>query len=159
MSLCSASALTVYSKRRIYPSRQFNGATEKGGVGGGCGGNSAPTLRRRRPLPGEAATCLFVAGMVGVGFLAMPIMTTGAAYDVMQSIGREGSLHDVPSQNKLFYGIIALVTALSGAELSGVQPDESACLVGDRPGCVHLCIRVPVRHGVIGRHLHKWTHT
>jgi Mn2+/Fe2+ NRAMP family transporter len=43
----------------------------------------------------------------------VPIMTTGAAYDVVQGIGREGSLHDAPSQNKLFYAIIGIVTALA----------------------------------------------
>jgi Mn2+/Fe2+ NRAMP family transporter len=67
------------------------------------------------PLAGEAAKYLFAAGVVGVGFLAVPIMTTGAAYDVVQGLGREGSLHDKPEENKLFYGIIALVTALAVA--------------------------------------------
>lgn len=65
------------------------------------------------PLAGEAATYLFAAGVVGVGFLAVPVMTTGAAYDVVQGLGREGSLHDHPGENKLFYGIIALVTLLA----------------------------------------------
>ncbi|MBP2301080.1 Nramp family divalent metal transporter [Azospirillum picis] len=67
------------------------------------------------PLAGEAAKYLFAAGVVGVGFLAVPVMTTGAAYDVVQGIGREGSLHDRPSENKLFYGIIATVTVLAVA--------------------------------------------
>lgn len=67
------------------------------------------------PVAGEAAKYLFAAGVVGVGFLAVPIMTTGAAYDVVQGMGREGSLHDQPSENKLFYAIIAIVTALAVA--------------------------------------------
>ncbi|CAO3440036.1 Manganese transport protein MntH [Azospirillum endophyticum] len=67
------------------------------------------------PLAGEAAKYLFAAGVVGVGFLAVPVMTTGAAYDVVQGMGREGSLHDRPSENKLFYGIIAIVTVLAVA--------------------------------------------
>src|SRR3954467_1170729 len=76
-----------------------------------------------KPLAGEAAAYLFVAGVVGVGFLAVPIMTTGAAYDVVQGIGREGSLHDAPSENKLFYGIIAVVTALAvGLNFLGFNP-------------------------------------
>ena len=75
------------------------------------------------PLAGEAAKYLFAAGVVGVGFLAVPIMTTGAAYDVVQGVGREGSLHDDPSQNRLFYGIIALVTALAvGMNFLGLNP-------------------------------------
>jgi Mn2+/Fe2+ NRAMP family transporter len=67
------------------------------------------------PLAGEAAKYLFAAGVVGVGFLAVPIMTTGAAYDVVQGIGREASLHDDPSQNRLFYAIIGTVTTLAVA--------------------------------------------
>jgi Mn2+/Fe2+ NRAMP family transporter len=75
------------------------------------------------PLAGPAATYLFAAGVVGVGFLAVPVMTTGAAYDVVQGMGKEGSLHDHPSENKLFYGIIAFVTALAvGMNFLGVNP-------------------------------------
>ncbi|WP_340317591.1 Nramp family divalent metal transporter [Rhizorhabdus argentea] len=67
------------------------------------------------PLAGEGAKYLFAAGVVGVGFLAVPIMTTGAAYDVVQGIGREGSLHDQPDQNRLFYAVIGTVTVLAVA--------------------------------------------
>jgi Mn2+/Fe2+ NRAMP family transporter len=65
------------------------------------------------PLAGEGAKYLFATGVVGVGFLAVPIMTTGAAYDVVQGIGREGSLHDQPDQNRLFYAVIGTVTVLA----------------------------------------------
>jgi len=75
------------------------------------------------PLAGPAATWLFAAGVVGVGFLAVPVMTTGAAYDVVQGMGRQGSLHDAPSENRLFYGIIALVTAAAvGMNFLGFNP-------------------------------------
>ena len=67
------------------------------------------------PLAGEAAKYLFAAGVVGVGFLAVPIMTTGAAYDVVQGLGREASLQDQPDENRLFYGVIAIVTAIAVA--------------------------------------------
>ena len=75
------------------------------------------------PLAGEGAKWLFAAGVVGVGFLAVPIMTTGAAYDVVQGMGREGSLHDQPTENRLFYGIIAAVTILAvGMNFLGFNP-------------------------------------
>jgi Mn2+/Fe2+ NRAMP family transporter len=67
------------------------------------------------PLAGPAAKWLFALGVIGVGFLAVPVMTTGAAYDVVQGIGRHASLHDHPEDNRLFYGIIAVVTALAVA--------------------------------------------
>jgi Mn2+/Fe2+ NRAMP family transporter len=67
------------------------------------------------PLAGEAAKWLFAFGVIGVGFLAVPIMTTGAAYDVVQGIGKHASLQQDPEDNRLFYGIIAAVTALAVA--------------------------------------------
>jgi hypothetical protein len=36
--------------------------------------------------------------------LAVPVMTTGAAYDLVQGLGGKGSLHAKPSEAKLFYG-------------------------------------------------------
>jgi hypothetical protein len=42
-------------------------------------------------------------------------MTTGAAYNAVQGLGREGSLHDAPGNDRLSYTIIAAVTALSVA--------------------------------------------
>ena len=75
------------------------------------------------PVAGPAAKYLFAAGIIGVGFLAVPVMTTGAAYDVVQGLGREGSLHDAPDENRLFYVIIAAVTLLAvGLNFLGFNP-------------------------------------
>jgi Mn2+/Fe2+ NRAMP family transporter len=75
------------------------------------------------PLAGPAAKWLFALGVIGVGFLAVPVMTTGAAYDVVQGIGKHASLHDNPEDNKLFYAIIAMVTALAvGMNFLGFNP-------------------------------------
>jgi len=75
------------------------------------------------PLAGSAAKWLFALGIIGVGFLAVPVMTTGAAYDVVQGIGKHATLHAEPEDNKLFYGIIAAVTALAiGLNFLGFNP-------------------------------------
>jgi Mn2+/Fe2+ NRAMP family transporter len=65
------------------------------------------------PLAGEAAKILFAVGVVGVGFLAMPVMTSGAAYDLAQGLGRPSSLNARPSEAPLFYLTIAAVTLLA----------------------------------------------
>ncbi len=75
--------------------------------------SAAQAAQALEPLAGEAAGLLFALGVVGVGFLAVPIMTTGAAYDVVQGVGRQGSLHDKPRDNRLFYGAIAGVTLVA----------------------------------------------
>jgi Mn2+/Fe2+ NRAMP family transporter len=85
--------------------------------------SAAQAAQALRPLAGDAAGLLFLAGVVGVGFLAVPIMTTGAAYDLVQSFGRKGSLHDKPRDARLFYGAIAVVTAVAvGLNGLGLNP-------------------------------------
>src|SRR6185312_10205056 len=50
-----------------------------------------------RPLAGNAASALFALGIIGVGFLAVPVMTTGAAYDLCQSVGWKHGLYRKPA--------------------------------------------------------------
>src|SRR3546814_5607687 len=50
-------------------------------------------------------------------------MTTGAAYEVVQGVGKKGSLHDRPSEDKLFYCVIGIVTAVAvGLNFLGFNP-------------------------------------
>ncbi len=44
--------------------------------------SAAEAAQALRPLAGNAAGLLSSIGVVAVGFLAVPIMTTGAAYDL-----------------------------------------------------------------------------
>lgn len=85
--------------------------------------SAADAARALAPIAGAASTWLFAAGVVGVGFLAVPVMSAGAAYDLVQVLGREGSLHARPAEAKLFYGAIAGVTAIAVAlNFLGVNP-------------------------------------
>jgi NRAMP (natural resistance-associated macrophage protein)-like metal ion transporter len=77
--------------------------------------SAAQAAAALEPLAGAGAKYLFALGVVGVGFLAVPVMTTGAAYDLVQGAGRNGSLHARPGGAKLFYGTIAGVTVLAVA--------------------------------------------
>ncbi len=84
---------------------------------------AAQAAEALRPIAGDAAGILFAAGMVGVGFLAVPIMTTGAAYDLCQSLGWKGSLHARPREAPLFYLCIAGFTLLGvGLNFLGFNP-------------------------------------
>jgi Mn2+/Fe2+ NRAMP family transporter len=76
-----------------------------------------------RPLAGDAAGVLFAAGIIAVGFLAVPVMTTGAAYDLVQSLGWHHSLHAKFHEAKGFYLTIAGVTAVAiGLNFLGLNP-------------------------------------
>jgi Mn2+/Fe2+ NRAMP family transporter len=66
-----------------------------------------------RPLAGDAAGILFAVGLIGVGFLAVPIMTAGAAYDLCQVLGWKSSLHAKAREAKKFYICIAGFTLLA----------------------------------------------
>lgn len=74
---------------------------------------AAEAAEALRPLAGDAATALFAIGVIGVGFLAVPVMTTGAAYDLCQVMGWKHSLHAKPAEAKKFYGAIAVFTLLA----------------------------------------------
>lgn len=76
-----------------------------------------------RPLAGSAASVLFALGVIGAGFLAVPIMTTGAAYDLCQAFGWKHSLHARPAQAKIFYLAISGFTVVAmGLNFFGFNP-------------------------------------
>jgi Mn2+/Fe2+ NRAMP family transporter len=84
---------------------------------------AAEAARALQPLAGQAAGLLFTLGIVGVGFLAVPIMISGAAYDVCQTFGWHHSLHARPHEAKAFYAVIVLVTLIAvGLNFLGVNP-------------------------------------
>jgi Mn2+/Fe2+ NRAMP family transporter len=74
---------------------------------------AAEAAEALRPLAGGAASMLFALGVIGVGFLAVPVMTTGAAYDLCQVMGWKHSLHAKPSEAKKFYAAIGVFTVLA----------------------------------------------
>lgn len=76
---------------------------------------AADAARALAPLAGRAAGVLFTLGVVGVGFLAVPVMTAGAAYDLSQSLGWRNSLGARPRDAGRFYGVIVAVTAVAVA--------------------------------------------
>src|SRR5216683_73196 len=60
-----------------------------------------------RPLAGQAASLLLAVGLIGTGFLAVPILTGSSAYAVTQAFGGRYGFGQKPHQAKLFYGVIA----------------------------------------------------
>lgn len=85
--------------------------------------SAAQAASALEPLAGPVAKYVFALGVIGVGFLAVPVMTTGAAYDLAQALGYKGTLHARPSEAKLFYVTIAIVTAAAVAlNFAGFNP-------------------------------------
>ena len=58
---------------------------------------AAEAAQALRPLAGKFAELLFALGVIGVGFIAVPVMTAGAAYDFCQTFRLRHGLH-TPAQ-------------------------------------------------------------
>ena len=76
---------------------------------------AAEAAQALRPLVGDAAGLLFAIGLIGVGALAVPVMTSGAAYSLAQAAGWRYGLHARPHQARKFYLAIAALTLLGAA--------------------------------------------
>jgi NRAMP (natural resistance-associated macrophage protein)-like metal ion transporter len=63
-----------------------------------------------RPLAGSGAYFLLALGLIGAGFLAVPILTGSSAYAVAESFGGRHGFDEKPHRAKLFYGVIAVST-------------------------------------------------
>jgi NRAMP (natural resistance-associated macrophage protein)-like metal ion transporter len=76
-----------------------------------------------RPLVGSAATYLFAIGIIGSGFLAVPVLTGSSAYAIAESFGWKYGLDTKPKQAKQFYAVIAISTFI-GALINfiGINP-------------------------------------
>jgi NRAMP (natural resistance-associated macrophage protein)-like metal ion transporter len=64
------------------------------------------------PLAGSAAKYLFAVGLIGVGFLAVPVLTGSAAYAVAEAFDWECKLDDKPHEAKRFYAVITASTVV-----------------------------------------------
>src|SRR5215212_1279208 len=92
---------------------------------------AAQAAEALRPIAGDAAGILFALGIIAVGFLAVPIMTAGAAYDLVQSFGWKHSLHARFSEAKGFYVTIIAVTAIAAAmNFLGINPMKALVYSG-----------------------------
>ena len=65
-----------------------------------------------RPLAGSGATVLFALGLIGAGFLAVPVLTGSSAYAVSETFGWKSGLDEKPGQAPRFYAIIAISTLI-----------------------------------------------
>src|SRR6185295_19110422 len=75
------------------------------------------------PLAGSAAKYLFAVGLIGVGLLAVPVLTGSAAYAVAETFGWECRLDDRPREAKQFYSVIAASTVVGMLiNFAGINP-------------------------------------
>jgi Mn2+/Fe2+ NRAMP family transporter len=93
--------------------------------------SAADAAQALRPLAGNAASVLFAVGIIGAGFLVVPVLTGSTAYAVCEAFGWECSLDDKPREAKHFYVVIAVSTLVGiSVDFFGNQPNQGASLDG-----------------------------
>jgi len=76
-----------------------------------------------RPLAGDAAYALLAMGLIGAGFLAVPVLTGSSAYAVAEALGWRHGLDEKPRRAKLFYAVIIIPTLIGmGINFLGINP-------------------------------------
>lgn len=121
--------------------------------------SAADAAEALRPLAGPAAELLFALGLIGVGFLAVPIMTTGAAYNLSQALGWRHGLHKKPAAAKKFYAAIGGFTLVAmGMNFAGINPMKALVFSGivqgiSTPPLLLLIMLVTNNRKIMGRHV------
>ncbi len=79
-----------------------------------------------RPIAGESAGLLFALGILGTGFLSVPILTCSASYAISEALGWPYGLNERPRTAKGFYGIIIASTVMGALfGFAGVNPIDA----------------------------------
>jgi Mn2+/Fe2+ NRAMP family transporter len=73
-------------------------------------GSAADAAEALRPVAGQFAFALFAIGIVGTGFLAVPVLAGSAAFAVAEIFGWKEGLEYQPQQAAGFYSVIVLAT-------------------------------------------------
>jgi NRAMP (natural resistance-associated macrophage protein)-like metal ion transporter len=93
--------------------------------------SAAEAAEALSPVAGHAAGALFAIGVIGVGFLAVPVMTSGAAYDLCQTLGWKYGLNEAPARAKKFYLVTAAFTAAAmSMNFLGFNPMKALVFAG-----------------------------
>jgi len=122
---------------------------------------AAEAAKALQPLAGNAAGVLFAIGVIGVGFLAVPVMTIGAAYDLCQTFGWKHGLHVKTREAKKFYIAITIFTFLAmGLNFFGINPMKALVWAGivqgfSTPFLMLLVMLITNNRAIMG----KWTNT
>lgn len=115
-----------------------------------------------RPIAGDAAYILLALGLIGAGFLAVPILTGSSAYAVAETLGTRHGFDQKPAQAKIFYGvIIASMTIGMLINFLGFNPIHAlfwAAVINGflAPPLLLVIMIVANNKGIMGRRVNGW---
>lgn len=114
-----------------------------------------------RPLAGNATSLLFAMGVVGVGILAIPVLTTGPAYALAETFGWNHSLDHKPAHAKEFYAVILVSTLVAMClNFIGVNPIHALFWAGVveglmTPPLLVLIMLITNNRQIMGRYVNR----
>jgi NRAMP (natural resistance-associated macrophage protein)-like metal ion transporter len=74
---------------------------------------SAQAAEALRPIAGELAFLLFSLGIIGTGFLAVPVLAGSCGYAMAEAFGLPKGLEKKPGEARTFYGVIAAAMVIA----------------------------------------------
>ncbi len=111
------------------------------------------------PLAGNLAKGLFALGVIGLGLLAVPVLSGSASYAVAEAFGWRSGLDLQPKQARGFYGVMILATVLGLAiNLIGVDPIQALVFTAVFNGIcaiplLFVIIGISNNSGVMGKYV------
>jgi NRAMP (natural resistance-associated macrophage protein)-like metal ion transporter len=122
---------------------------------------AAEAAQALRPLAGKFAELLFAIGVIGVGFIAVPVMTVGAAYDLCQTFGIKHGLHVAPREARGFYVVIVIITGIAMAmNFLGLNPIKTLVWAGIVQGLTTPLLMLMLMRMTNDRHIMgHWVNT
>jgi NRAMP (natural resistance-associated macrophage protein)-like metal ion transporter len=88
--------------------------------------SAAEAAEALRPLAGDAAGVLLAIGLIGAGFLAVPVLSGSAAYAMSEAFGWRYGLDTPPQRARQFYGVIVAATVVGlGINYVGISPIDA----------------------------------
>jgi len=110
-----------------------------------------------KPLAGNSAYILFAAGIIGTGFLAIPVLSGSLSYIITETFGLKGGLDKKFHQAKAFYTIIA-ISLILGLSMNyvGISPIKaliySAILYGmTAPILIAIILHISNNKKIMGK--------
>jgi NRAMP (natural resistance-associated macrophage protein)-like metal ion transporter len=112
-----------------------------------------------RPLAGEFAYLLFALGIIGTGFLAIPVLAATLSYIFCETFGLKGGLDNKFDEARTFY-IIICISLVTGLALNhiGITPIQgliySAILYGiTAPVLIAIIIHICNNKKIMGKYI------
>lgn len=110
------------------------------------------------PNAGFLSKLIFSIGIIGLGFLAVPVLSSSAAYAVSEALNWRASLDYKPKQARGFYGVIIVATIIGlGINFVGIDPVKALVYAAVLNGVaavplLYLILRIAKNDKIMGEH-------